>query len=42
MTLYESAQAEGIENAELYNRMGLCKFGEKDYETLLPISPRDY
>ena len=35
MTLYESAQAEGIENAELYNRMGLCKFGEKDYETAI-------
>lgn len=33
MTLYEGALAEGMENAELYNRMGLCKFSEKDYET---------
>ena len=35
MALYESAKAEGIESAELYNRMGLCKFGEKDYETAI-------
>lgn len=32
MALYEGAQAEGMDKAELYNRMGLCKFGEKDYD----------
>lgn len=33
MVLYEGALAEGMDSAELYNRMGLCKFSEKDYET---------
>lgn len=31
MTLYSGAEAEGVESAELFNRMGLCKLGEDDY-----------
>lgn len=35
MALYSSAEAEGVESAELFNRMGLCKLGEDDYEAAI-------
>ncbi len=35
MALYEAANSEGIQNAELFNRMGLCKFEEKDYDAAI-------
>lgn len=31
MVLYSGAEAEGVESADLFNRMGLCKMGENDY-----------
>ncbi len=32
MTLYEAAAGEGEQSAELYNRMGLCKMAEEDWD----------
>ncbi len=32
MALYEAAEAEGLNGAELYNRMGLCRMSEAKYE----------
>lgn len=35
MTLYQQAVAAGVQNSELYNRMGLCKMKEKSYDEAL-------
>lgn len=35
VALYESGQAEGIQSAGLYNRIGICKLRAKDYEAAL-------
>lgn len=32
MTLYEAALKEGEQSAELFNRMGLCRMAEKDWD----------
>lgn len=32
ITLYEQALADGMNNSELYNRMGVCMLDEKDYD----------
>ena len=32
MALYEEALAEGVQNGQIYNQMGLCQMADEDYE----------